>query len=130
MTSKEKDLLLKDLCARLPYGVNCEVFNGKYNEDMKLSPSILSFGVENIKLYLRPMSSMTEEEKTEFVGFINWIFDCDYQANTLKELLNGNEIETDLIVELFDWLNEHHLDYRGLIPMGLALPAQEGMYKF
>lgn len=81
-----------------------------------------------IKPYLRPLSSMTKEEKTEFRRFITWMFDCDYQANTLKELLNGNEIETDLVIELFDWLNTKHFDYLGLIPMGFALPAPEGMY--
>lgn len=31
--------------------------------------------------------------------------------------------------QVIDWLLAHHFDYRGLIPMGLALEATEGMYK-
>ena len=137
MEHKElEELRIKDLCARLPYGVIAKVEEPQGYENRKIEnfsynmfcTSEKEYEAEDIKPYLRPMSDMTEEEKTEFLRFITWIFDCDYQANTLKEVLNGNEIETDLVVELFDWLNDNHFDYRGLIPMGLALPAPEGMY--
>ena len=115
MTNGEKQLLLQDLCARLPYGVNCEVFNGKYDEDMKLSPSILSFGVENIKPYLRPISSMTDDEE---IGY-DATFDTIY--------VNGH-YDSVMTYKSFDWLNAHHFDCRGLIEKRLALPAPEGMY--
>lgn len=137
MTNKEKDLLLKDLCARLPYGVNCEVFNGKYNEDMKLSQSILSFGVENIKPYLRPMESMTDEERRELnkqgythIAGESWHY-CALNLNNAFYNPEGYKyVRIKYVIPLLDWLNANHFDYRGLIPMGLALPAQEGMYEF
>ena len=73
-----------------------------------------SFYVENIKPYLRPMSSMTEDEKKEFsllgVGI---------------HLFKGPLIPS---YDTLDWLNAHHFDYRGLIEKGLALEALEGMY--
>jgi len=158
MTPEEKELLLKNLCTRLSYGVQiyCEKGESKFNftlygirgkmliskityEEKTYLKGIVSKHFEYpiysnflkiiCKPYLRPLSSMTEEEKKEFVEFIAWTFACDYQANTLEGVLSGNEIKTDLIVELFDWLNAHHFDYRGLIEKGLALEAPEGMYK-
>ena len=132
MRQEEKQLLLKDLCARLPYGVKC-VFHGK---DGCIPSTILRVDVENefvmfanrpdtqkdksssylhliehIKPYLRPMSSMTEEEKEEMTK--------------MSTLINS----ITLVKELGDWLNKNMFDYRGLIPMGLALEAKEGMYK-
>ena len=63
--------------------------------------------IENVRLYLRPMSSMTEEEEIYY--------------NTVYTTLKFYKKE--------DWLNAHHFDYRGLIEKGLALEAPEGMYK-
>lgn len=126
MNTQDKELLFKDLSMRLPHHVYIQAKG--YSTPIGLRHLSLD-SILSIRPYLRPMSSMTEEEKTEFRKFITWIFDCNYQANTLKEVLNGNEIETDYIVELFDWLNAHHFDYRGLIPIGLALEAKEWMYK-
>ena len=116
MTQEDKELLLKDLCARLPYGVKVSVITlpvfrlphwrleDDLKETRKLNPSILcANGVEYIKPYLRPISSMTEEEKKE-------------EDNTVMKFLQ-------------DFYNGHHLDYRGLIEKGLALEAPEGMYK-
>ena len=124
MTQEDKELLLKDLCARLPYGVKC-VFHSKdgdvpstvvkidtENETVSHKPNgqnqIYFHWIEsgNIKPYLRPMSSMTEEELKE----LNVIFDnCD----------------TEYRVEAQDWLNEQHFDYRGLIKKGLAIEVTE-----
>ena len=110
MTQQEKQLLLKDLCARMPYGVN--VRNVKmgfdiydFNHNVKeIKTLIEEYGISP---YLRPMSSMTDED---------WnIFD-----SLAREPMQ---------IELFEWLNSHHLDYRGLIEKGLALEAPEGMYK-
>ena len=117
MTQEEKQLLLKDLCARLPYGVKvnfrsnievlCEVHIYQSVQTVVGERGILyDIDMPNVKPYLRPMSSMTEEEYEEF-GY-------DVLRYTPRE---------------FDWLNKHHFDYRGLIEKGLALEAPEGMYK-
>lgn len=134
MTQEEKLLLTKDLCERLPYGViiNSNSVSGellsidkRINGDIVVTNKILSNSVsanliENIKPYLRPMSSMTEEEVAEYKAFHCVAYEHTYfypQFCTVKNELN-----------MFDWLNSHHFDYRGLIPMGLALEAPEGMY--
>ena len=103
MTNEEKQLLLKDLCARLPYGVKCRML--KSDSQVCTLDSGLLDKVEILEPYLRPMSSMSEEEYQEF-GY-------DVLRYTPRE---------------FDWLNAHHFDYRGLIEKGLALEAPEGMY--
>ena len=124
MTQEEKLLLLQDLCARLPYGVKATttangwrdvyVVSG-YNDDrIYLDCPGYDEGddewlVESIKPYLRPMSSMTKEEKEEYNIIVDALFDTG-------------------ISYLNDWLNSHHFDYRGLIPKGLAIEAPEGMY--
>jgi hypothetical protein len=82
----------------------------------------LDYGVpvEFIKSYLRPMLSMTEEEKREFVQF-HCVTLCPIIIDEMLTLNNESN--------MFDWLNEHHFDYRNLIKKGLALVAPEGMYK-
>jgi hypothetical protein len=134
MTQEDKELLLlKDLCTRLPYGVKCHFKYGSADGDVTLDcidngvarfeygwygRVHVSIDADYIKPYLRPMSSMTEEEINEFhkLRFIH----VDYGSEPLQCVLSVNEI---------DWLNAHHFDYRGLIPMGLALEAPEGIYK-
>ena len=78
----------------------------------------LKQGVDvQIKPYLRPMSSMTEDEIKEFILI----------ADTVLWL--GDKRSTCILsLKQMDWLNAHHFDYRGLIPKGLALEAPEGMY--
>lgn len=114
MTQEEKQLLLKDLCARLPYGVK---FQGEDSNVYTLdAANYFALQVEDVvfKPYLRPMSSMTEEEENEL---------------TRIAVLGGynNSVFNSFVV--VDWLNENKFDYRGLIPMGLALEAPEDMYK-
>lgn len=127
-----KDLLLKDLCARLPYGVKATTtsngWNGTYaiigcvGDKIYLDCPIYEDGddewtVELVKPYLRPMSSMTEEEWREYCGLCHSEEDCYshvYYYNTMESI---------------EWLNKRHFDYRGLIEKGLALKAPEGMYK-
>ena len=115
MTQEEKDLLLKDLCARLPYGVklhcysNAMVCIGPYTLDTIVLDRIFNEDTEyvlfdEIKPYLLPMSSMTEEQKDEFIDTCTFLRDDTFGW-------------TD---RTFDWLNKNHFDYRGLIPMGLA----------
>ena len=130
MTQKEKDILLKDLCARLPYKVKGQaVSNGeiyRISSIISVSPSgeaLLMLDDNNIdfvtleqtKPYLRPMSSMTEEEREEYD---EW--HLELESGRIKDWKNADYI---------DWLNSHHFDYRGLIPKGLALEAPEDMYK-
>jgi hypothetical protein len=107
----DKQLSFKDLCARLPYKtmVKCNT-DGRHEFDEELSVMhIMNFYQWEIKPYLRPMSSMTEEEKKE-----------------LWELLKKLGMASD--IKRLDWLNAHHFDYRGLIEKGLALEAPKGMY--
>lgn len=117
MTQEDKGLLLKDICARLPYGV-------KYQDRIEGGIHILSLGIihhyERFIPYLRSMSSMTEEEVKEYKAFHCVAYEHTHfypQFCTVKNELN-----------MFDWLNAHHFDYRGLIGKGLALKAPEGMY--
>lgn len=134
MTKEEKNLLLQDLCARLPYGVKL-LYNSNSIAKIKDRIEILrgitigytiwfetnynhseydstSGSYEHFKPYLRPMSSMTEEEWKEFDWFVKQESDEILRfRNTLK------------------FYNKHHIDYIGLIPMGLALKAPEDMYK-
>ena len=115
MTQAEKELLLKDLCARLPYGVivQFEGWNPEKLSEVNLNTNIYN-GMGGLPLpYLRPMSSMTEEERIEYIEIThsqNWL------------IINNAD-------KYVDWLNSHHFDYRGLIDKGLALEAPEGMYK-
>ncbi len=114
MTKEEKQLLIKDLCARLPYSI----WGLHRGEDLPLyvidnsgAYMVLGYNVwfnldtVPFKPYLRPMSSMTKKEKEE-----------------VRNLIYAT-------VEFTDWCNEHHLDYRHLIEKELALEAPEGMYK-
>ena len=128
MTQEEKQLLLKDLCARLPYGVMVEITSdggmveASYN--MRLDAGLLAdllHSEDDFKPYLRPMSSMTEEERKEWYKESHVDYDCEFQP-TPTLALEHCHLSTD-------WLFEHHFDYRELIPMGLALEAKEDMYK-
>ena len=114
-----KFLLLKDLCARLPYGVVCVLSEppyGEITEPLRIG-GLRAFmeGKWNIKPYLRPMSSMTEEEIEELDNLLD------------KELKDSEPyfVYEQLTV---DFYLRHHLDNRLMIEKELALPAPEGMY--
>jgi hypothetical protein len=124
MDLKEKQLLLADLCARLPYGV--KVYNEPYTFDLDnfefsstISKTILEIIKEGWKPYLRPMSSMTEEERNEYF---------DFRSQELQRVAFAEVGREEAISEVMDWLLSHHFDFRGLISLGLALEAPEGMY--
>lgn len=120
---EEKDLLLKDLCARLPYGVRYRHFawDDKCGE-IYIAARIYSINtdgyvkncyddetvyIDNIRPYLFPLSSMTEEQKKEYQYITErWMYDSSYS-----------------ISDSTDWLNKNHFDYRGLIEKGLAIDA-------
>lgn len=106
MTQEEKQLLLKDLRAELSC---CVIVRRTY-----YTLDIISDDHWTIKPYLRPMSSMTEEEVFEYLSAC----DKDYKDSLTTPRHSG-----------VDWLNSHHFDYSGLIEKGLALVAPEGMYK-
>ena len=124
MTKEDKELLLKDLLGRVLYGVKVDyhtnIFTLGYNlylnnSDVAFENYPMLYSLENIdsvKPYLRPTSSMTEEEKETYESFIIGIATDEIGA-----------------WELTDWLNAHHFDYQDLIGKGLALEAPEGMYK-
>ena len=121
MMQENKELLLEDLCARLPYNVICQVEfkeNGKYNSKVMLLSGIFtdeayfttkdgSIYSNEYKPYLFPLSSMTEEQKQEYQHITErWMYDSSYS-----------------ISDSIDWLNANHFDYRNLIQMNLAIDA-------
>lgn len=138
MTNEEKQFLLKDLCARLPYGVKCHFKYGTSEDDIILKcidDNVARFDYgwygkfhviidhQYIKPYLRPMSSMTEEEHNDWFQY--------YQNAEMEELNKSGDYFKAAISgdnAKYDWLNANYFDYRGLIPMGLAIEAPEGMY--
>lgn len=120
MTQEEKQLLFIDLCGRLLYGVILDVDNGKYREDKKIWPGLFySYNLWDAKPYLRPMSSMTEEERNNLRAY------CRTQEGIIYDIGVAGAINS---VAIIDFLNAHHFDYRGLIEKGLALEAPDGMY--
>ena len=126
MTQEDKELLLKDLCARLPYGVKIEftwwVMDEGTCDITTLEPDHIEqiigdeVGNAEIKPYLFPMSSMTDEQKEEYYIL------CDFVPTYHHEV--GDIIEDAYDHwESIDYLNAHHFDYRGLIEKGLAIDA-------
>ena len=130
MTQEDKKLLLKDICARLPYGVKMN-----HIADSEHSPKTLigvaknmitleglggyeCVDIEDYKPYLFPLSSMTEEQKKEYNYWKHEVFVCHYEYGDAVE-----EIELYDSPESFEYLIENHFDYRGLIPKGLAIDA-------
>ena len=126
MTQEEKSLLLKDLSARLPYGLIIHLVEpnedeelyclnipqeGLYTRSLEHNNVTTLSPIEDIKPYLRPISSMTEEELAKYHSLCDSYYDIYFDT--------GSSI---------DWLNAHHFDYRGLIEKGCALEAKEGMY--
>ena len=124
MTQNEKDLLLKDLCGRLPYGVEveynsikCEVLSiDTYNEELtiRVCPGycpVVKF--ENVKPFLFPFSSMTEEQKKELYNLAE---------ETAFQIIHSEDGNPQPHIAM-DWYNKNHFDYRGLIPMDLAIDA-------
>ena len=141
MTQKEKQLLLTDIYARLSYGFT--LYRESDDCIITIEPNDISTfahfleysGSEDFKPYLRPMSSMTKEEKEEVEVFI---FNKWYQEDSCKvdeegwiEILANYDvsgIDPYFCSDYVDWLSAHHFDYRGLIEKGLALEAPKNMY--
>ena len=138
MKTEEKNLLLKDLCGRSPYGVKVQykvgsqlpdikVFNGKQYDELRTGSYLDDWLKCTFKPYLFPLSSMTKEQKKEL----------DKKFHVIGIYLNNIKIcyhsegywDTDLEVDfqdwlwLINWLNKNHFDYHGLIEKGLAIDA-------
>lgn len=134
MTQEDKELLLKELSARLPYGIKFPMMcwdeeTGEtvrpvtlysINKDgyCQVSEDDYSPYIDEIKPYLFPLSSMTEEQKREYNKWKHEIPVCHYEYGDVIE-----EIELYDSPESFEYLIENHFDYRGLIPNGSALDA-------
>lgn len=134
MTQEDKDLLIRDLSARLPYGVKVKftidenierngniiyVIDGEYSYVCNKKTIITYDNIkyvyngffDDVKPYLFPLSSMTEEQEIEYDA----TFDTIVYDNGKKDSV--------MTYKSFDWLNANHFDFRGLIPMGLANDA-------
>ena len=131
MKANEKDLLIKDLCARLPYGV---VYHRNDGANIKLNAIDVERGLLNYtddieerecKPYLRPMSSMTEEEYDDMFHQL-YSAQKEFFRNCSNADTIGKIIGNDMVI--YDWLTKKMFDFRCLIPKGLALAAPEGMY--
>ena len=120
MKQEDKEILLRDLCSRLPYEVKIQyednIFTIDYisamYEEIKLNtPNKYTIDVLEVKPYLFPLSSMTEEQEMEYDATFDTIVYEDGRKDSV------------MTYKSFDWLNKNNFDYRGLIPMGLAIDA-------
>ena len=135
MTQEYKELLIKDISARLPYGIkvgfetsDCvckthtlDLFTHQLFA-LQVSPKQIGttieygYGFDYYRPYLRSMSTMTKEEFKEYSAM-------------LENLDKSGLMYQKLITTVVDWLDKKMFDHRGLIPKKLALEAPEGMYK-
>ena len=135
MTQEQKELLLKDLCARMPYNTKVQLteYSDLTGEKLPSEIRILDhymigkvqayckgFRKDEIKPYLFPISSITKEQRNEF----------PFELSLLNAFINGyislfedEELSVDDIIRMMDCLNRNHFDYRGLIEKGLAIDA-------
>lgn len=124
MTQKDKELLLKDLCAKLPYGVKVTTNNFHNLTLLSINPNGIAEVIpnngypmeinwEDCKPYLFPLSSMTEKQKKEY---------CSLQQ---KVIYNSKGLINSDVMEYVNWCYKNHIDVNNLIPMGLAIDATE-----
>lgn len=140
MKQEDKELLLKDLCARLPYRVKLQLYNGELDNDILNSIDTEEYiiingkdDIENVKPYLFPLSSMTEEQKKEYYSLADDVTIKPGQGcylgikiHCIKLGISDNpheEVWDYINLDALDWLNKNHFDYRGLIEKGLAIDA-------
>ena len=142
MKQEDKELLLRDLCARLPYGVKCSfgVDDAVY-EITGINPTCCGaseiqathikssingdFRLNSCKPYLFPLSSMTEEQKIECFKGTDIELDEHNEIWSTFPISNSDIVLTNLNnwLKVINWLNKNHFDYRGLIEKGLAIDA-------
>ena len=136
MTQEDRQILLKDLCARLPYGVKCCIYN--FGEDIvRIKEDVLwsvqgdniltlksyvekgeAYMYHQIKPYLFPLSSMTEEQKKEYNTLLTDVPTYQYEYGDIVTVIESYDNWRSI-----DYLNANHFDYRGLIDDGLAIDA-------
>ena len=130
MTPEEKELLIRDLCSRLPYNCMISIAEGGIDgiqwADVTLNSYLFHQIMEEdaweyVKPYLRPMSSMTEEERQEYNDLY---YQVSIQVSGINVYRDRKMVETLHI----DWLSKNMFDYRDLISKGLALKADDNMY--
>ena len=130
MTKEDRNLLVQDLCSRLPYGVKVlykhSVFDIDYISSMYEEVHLdivnnYTIGISEVKPYLFPMSSMTEEQREEFLNIQTE--ERQILLNALIEYKSGKYDKIPIIApyKQIEWLNKNHFDYRGLIERGLAI---------
>ena len=150
MTEEDRILLLKDLCCRVPYGTMVEI-HGSYDDGeeyiriSELDAPMVNYVFDeekSIKPYLRPMSSMTEDEKlhvnVNYRFFYNdgvfenidifetgGYYDRDGNYNEIMTQRATLHVTMNDVLNLINWLNSHHFDYRGLIEKGLAIEVTD-----
>lgn len=142
MTKEDKELLIQDLCARLMCNVMLHIIyydlqgSGNLDErNVNLSYGNISYCINrshwvDFKPYLRPLSSMTEDEFNKLKEYSGLIYDqldlASFQNGTYKCLdFYLNEVPSYVVILVFDWLNKNHFDYRGLIERDLAIAVTE-----
>ena len=122
MTQEDRELLFRDLCARLPYHVKCKIWlkdgtteegllDLQHNYDNVLQDAFYYNKIKDIKPYLFPLSSMTEEEKEEY---------CQLQQ---RVIYNSQGVINKDVTKYINWCYKKHLDINNLIPMELAIDA-------
>ena len=125
MTQEDKELLIRDLSSRIPYGVivnvygmpNVKLTSVSWYSEVSVDDSVGLYPISEVKPYLFPLSSMTEEHEKEYNLLQNFvpIYYYGFDIMVDKELYDN--------WESIDYLNAHHFDYRGLIEKGLAIDA-------
>lgn len=148
MTKQEKQLLIKVLCELLPYRVKVEI-HGYYihvltgiDGDTISTDRGINYPLRLVKPYLRPMSSMTDEEIEEYIRLRHKdCIDVEGPAHYCKNSITAVVVTltsrasvrywyNDMVsADTIDFLNAHYLDWRGLLPMEIALDAKDEMYK-
>ena len=139
MTQENKELLLKDLCARLPYGIKASYYEADeecetWDEVDGVAFDYVEIGqyslpIERVKPYLFPLSSMTDKQAKEIQEIVGnpdnarIIRKTDGLELWLDYIDTDPTIWLDTIFEVQDYLNKNHFDYRGLIEKGLAIDA-------
>ena len=119
MTQKHKELLLKDLSYRIPYGVivnvngisNAKLITVSWYGEVGVDDSTNLYSLSEVKPYLFPLSSMTDEEKEEY---------CQLQQ---RIIYNCKGVVNEDVTKYINWCYKKHLDINNLIPMGLAINA-------
>ena len=150
MIQEDKELLLKDLSARLTYGVIVDYKEDEYDfHHWKISTLYAPAYSKSGSLINTASDGWIEYNEYKGCGMSTGSrplhlertlpFLRPMSSMTEVEKLDYNSIDNRAYccpqdfahipaTDRIDWLNKRHFDYRGLIEKGLALEAKEGMY--